>query len=414
MLEEILNPENLHRAWQHVRQNKGAAGIDGIRLEDYPAWAKAHWRSIRRGLEAGYYVPQPVRRVNIPKPDGGMRQLGIPCVNDRVIQQAIVQVLQPLIDPYFSNSSHGFRPNRSAHDAVRVIQGHISEGYTHAVDIDLSKFFDRVDHDRLMHQLRRFIDDPRVLELIGRFLRAGVRENGRTQATRVGVPQGGPLSPLLANVMLDDLDQFLESSNLKFARYADDFVISVKSPSAGYRVKARVERFLDNLKLPINEAKSGVCRMSQLSFLGFIFKGKRIVWSPKSLNRFKWRIRQLTRRSWGINWHRRYGELRRYIQGWMNYYGLSKYYRPLPSLDYWLRRRVRMCYLKQWRKPRTRIRNLRRLGVPLKWAIDIGMSSKGYYRLAKTQAVQMGLNNDYLSLQGLISIEACWVKFHYG
>ncbi|MCP3662966.1 MAG: group II intron reverse transcriptase/maturase [Gammaproteobacteria bacterium] len=414
MLEAILESENLHRAWQRVRQNKGAAGIDGISLEDYPTWARAHWLGVCRALEEGYYIPQPVRRVEIPKPGGGMRQLGIPCVNDRVIQQAIVQVLQPLIDPHFSSSSHGFRPNRSGHDAVRAIQGHISTGYTHAVDIDLSKFFDRVGHDRLMHQLGRFIADHRVLKLIGRFLRAGVVENGRTQSTLVGVPQGGPLSPLLANVMLDDLDKFLESRNLKFARYADDFVISVKSPSSGFRVKAQVERFLEKLKLPINEAKSSVCRMSQLSFLGFIYKGKRIVWSPKSLRDFKWRVRQLTGRSWGISWRRRYMELRRYIQGWMNYYGLSKYYRPLAGLDHWLRRRVRMCYLKQWRKPRTRIRNLRRLGVPLKWAIDIGMSSKGYYRLAKTKAVQMGLNNRYLSQQGLISIEACWVKFHYG
>ena len=257
------------------------------------------------------------------------------------------------------------------------------------------------------------MDDPRVLALIGKYLRAGVSINGKVEAILKGVPQGSPLSPLLANIMLNDLDRHLESKDYRFARYADDFVISVKSLVEGERIKAEVVVFLDMLKLPINEEKSQVVPIKQLSFLGFIFKGKKIIWSPKSLANFKHRIRELTGRSWGISWAYRYQQLRRYIVGWINYFGLSEYYRPVPLLDQWIRRRVRMCYLKQWRKPRTRIRNLIRLGVSKMTAIRLGLSSKGYYRLAKTKAVQMGLNNDWLTSQGLISVQQQWSKFHY-
>jgi RNA-directed DNA polymerase len=413
LLEQILATENLQHAWKRVKQNKGAAGIDGLTVDHYLDWAKIHWGSVHLGLQRGYYCPQPVKRVEIPKSNGGIRLLGIPCVNDRVIQQAITQCLQPIIDPDFSDHSHGFRPNRCAHHAVKSVQNGIKQGYGYAVDIDLSKFFDNVDHDLLMNRLSKWVDDKRVLALIGKYLRAGVCIKGKTEETLCGVPQGGPLSPLLANIMLDDLDRFLENKRYRFARYADDFVISVKSLSEGERIKTEVIVFLETLKLPINTEKSQVVSVRQLSFLGFIFKGKKIVWSPKALANFKHRIREITGRSWGVSWAYRYTELRRYISGWINYFGLSEFYRPVPELEQWIRRRIRMCYLKQWRKPRTRIRNLIRLGVPTKLAIFIGLSSKGYYRLAKTKAVQLGINNEWLKAQGLVSVKDQWVKFHY-
>ena len=413
LFEQILSSQNLRDAWQRVKRNKGAAGVDGLSIADYPKWIYAHWDGIKTGLEQGYYCPLPVKRIEIPKPNGGIRLLGIPSVNDRVIQQAICQALQPIIDPQFSDHSHGFRPNRNAHQAVKSVQRGIKDGYSHAVDIDLSKFFDEVDHDLLMDRVSKWVDDPRVLALIGKYLRAGVSINGKVEASLKGVPQGSPLSPLLANIMLNDLDRYLESKGYRFARYADDFVISVKSLVEGERIKAEVVVFLDTLKLPINEEKSQVVPIKQLSFLGFIFKGKKIIWSPKSLANFKHRIRELTGRSWGISWAYRYQQLRRYIVGWINYFGLSEYYRPVPLLDQWIRRRVRMCYLKQWRRPRTRIRNLIRLGVSKMTAIRLGLSSKGYYRLAKTKAVQIGLNNDWLTSQGLVSVRQQWSKFHY-
>ncbi len=414
LLERVLSPANLHAAWKQVRRNKGAPGVDGVSIEDYPQWARQHWAAARRALERGYYIPQPVRRVEIPKPAGGVRLLGVPTVNDRVIQQAIAQILNPIIDPTFSEASYGFRPGRNAHGAVRQIKGFIEEGYRIAVDVDLSKFFDRVDHDMLMNRLRRFIADKALLKLIGRYLRAGVLIDRKLHPTSEGVPQGGPLSPLLANVMLDDLDKHLESRQLRFARYADDFTICVKSTSAGHRIMAWVSRFLTTkLKLVVNEAKSRVVKTNDLHFLGFTFRGKKIRWSEQALKDFKHRIRRLTKRSWGISMQRRLRELRLYIQGWINYFGLSEYYRPLPGLDEWIRRRIRMCYLKQWRKPRTRIRNLIKLGTRTRTAVSLGLSSKGPYRLARTLATQSGMTNQWLEKQGLVSVRERWIKFHY-
>jgi len=412
ILEEILLPANLHMAWQRVRQNKGSAGIDGITLDDYPKWAKTHWQNIKRGLERGYYCPQPVKRVEIPKPNGGIRLLGIPTVNDRLIQQAIVQRLQPVIDPTFSEHSYGFRPYRSAHQAIKAVQSHIKAKHRYAVDIDLSKFFDNVDHDLLMHRLAKRVDDKRLLALIGRYLRAGVSNHGKIEPTPRGVPQGGPLSPLLANIMLDDLDRYLESKGYLFARYADDFVICTKTFTEGQRIKREVEAFLTTLKLPINEEKSQIVPMNKLCFLGYQFKGRHLIWSAKSLQNFKHRIRQLTNRTWGVSWAYRYRKLKEYVTGWMNYFALV-IFDPVVQLDHWIRRRIRMCYLKQWRKPRTRIRNLIKLGVPQRLAISIGLSSKGYYRLAKTKAVQLGLTNKWLKAQGLVSLNEQWVKLRY-
>ena len=414
LLQWVLSPENLQAAWQQVKRNKGAPGVDGITIEEYPQWAKEHWEATRRALERGYYIPQPVKRVEIPKPNGGSRLLGIPSVNDRVIQQAIAQVLTLLIDPTFSDHSHGFRPGHNAHNAVSQIQGYIAEGYKVAVDVDLSKFFDRVNHDILMSRLSRHVKDKRLLKLIGRYLRAGVMINGELHPTPEGVPQGGPLSPLLANVMLDDLDKLLETRNLRFSRYADDFTICVKSTSAGHRVMQWLKLYLNTeLKLVVNEEKSKVVKTNDLHFLGFTFRGKKIRWSDKALEDFKHNIRRLTKRSWGISMPRRYRELRLYIRGWINYFGLSEYYRPLPGLDEWIRRRIRMCYLKQWRKPRTRIRNLIRLGTRTRTAVCLGLSSKGPYRLARTMATQSGMTNEWLEKQGLVSVRELWIKFHY-
>jgi len=414
LMERVLSPENLRTAWKRVRSNKGAPGVDGMTIENYPQWAKQHWAATRRALERGYYIPQPVRRIEIPKVNGGIRCLGIPTVNDRVIQQAIAQVITPLIDPTFSDNSFGFRPGRSAHGAVKQVQSYIAEGYKVAVDVDLSKFFDRVNHDILMDRLSRHVPDKRLLHLIGRYLRTGVRIDEVLHPTSEGVPQGGPLSPLLANVMLDDLDKHLESRQMRFARYADDFVICVKSTSSGHHVMDWVKRFLTSkLKLMVNEDKSRVVKTNDLHFLGFTFRGKKIRWSDKAFKDFRFNIRRLTKRSWGISMQRRYRELRLYIQGWMNYFALSEYYRPLPRLDEWLRRRIRMCYLKQWRKPRTRIRNLIKLGTGTRIAISLGLSSKGPYRLAKTFATQSGMTNKWLAEQGLISIRDRWIKFHY-
>jgi len=335
-------------------------------------------------------------------------------VLDRVIQQAILQVLQPVFDPAFSDSSYGFRPGRSAHEAVRRVRAILDEGYTWVVDIDLAKFFDRVNHDVLMLRVSRKVKDKRVLRLIGRYLRAGVEVEGEIQPTTEGVPQGGPLSPLLANIVLDDFDKELERRGHRFVRYADDFMIFVRSKRAAKRVGLSVVRFLKHrLKLEINRQKSRIVNGEQCEYLGFIFPGKRIVWSLESLENFKYNIRRLTARSWGISMETRFEKLSSYIRGWMGYYALSEYYRPLPELDEWIRRRVRMCYMKQWRRTRTRIRNLLNLGASKTQAIPVGMSSKGPWRLARTYATQLGMNNAWLKEQGLVSVRDLWIAFHY-
>ena len=374
----------MHEAWKKVRANKGAPGVDNMTLDAFPGYARQHWPEVRQSLQNGTYQPFPVRRKVIPKPQGGERMLGIPTVTDRVIQQAIAQVLQPVFDPLFSNSSFGFRPKRSAHDAVRQLRQHVKDGCQVAVDVDLRQFFDQVSHDVLMARVARQVRDKRLLKLIGSYLRAGVLVDDRIQPTRQGVPQGGPLSPLLANIMLDDLDKELERRGHRFVRYADDFVILVKSQNAGERVMNSITRFLERrLKLEVNTDKSRVVKATECEYLGFTFSRGRIVWTDKSLHRFKLKIRELTKRSWGISMAKRMGYLAYYIRGWMGYFALSEYYRPLPGLDEWIRRRIRCCFLKQWRYPRTIVRKLVSLGVSLKQAVMLAGSSKGPYRLAK-------------------------------
>jgi len=415
LLERILEPVNLRLAWSRVRSNQGAPGVDQITLAEFPAWLRPRWPGICQALAEGRYRPSPVRKVSLPKPDGGTRYLGIPTVLDRFIQQAIAQVLTPLFDPTFSDSSYGFRPKRSAHDAVRRVQVYVKAGFQYAVDADLSKCFDRINHDLLMVRLRRQVDDKRVLRLIGRYLRAGSQDvQGVVHPTPEGVPQGGPLSPLLANVLLDDLDKELERRGHRFARYADDFIILVQSQRAGERVLDSVTRFLTRkLKLVVNDTKSRVAPIGDCSFLGFtVIRGK-LRWTDPSYREFKRRLKRSTSRRWGVSMSHRLGCLRRYLRGWMNYYGISEYYRPLPGLDEWLRRRMRMCYWKQWRGTRSRVRHLRRLGTPTRSAILCGLSRKGYWHLARTLATQSGMTNSWLAEQGLLSVRELWVAVHY-
>ncbi len=414
LLTRIQSRQNMQQAWMRVKANKGAAGVDGTSIADFPEFAHANWPRIRQSLIAGIYQPLPVKRVEIPKSTGGKRPLGIPTVLDRLIQQAIYQVLMPIFDPGFSEFSYGFRPGRSAHDAVRKVQEYIREGYRIAVDMDLSKFFDTVNHDVLMHRVARKIRDKQVLRLIGKYLRAGVVVDGRLQKTRKGVPQGGPLSPLLANILLDDLDKVLERRGHRFVRYADDFVILVKSQRAGERVMASVKRFLERkLKLKVNEDKSQVAHTDRTNFLGFTFKGIKIRWSDKAFREFKRRVKRLTGRSWFVSMAYRMKKLAQYIRGWMNYFGISEYYRPIPEIDHWLRRRVRMCYWKQWRYVRTKVRNLLKLGTHPGVAIPMCLSRKGPWRCARTMATQTGMTNLWLSGQGLLSVKELWVKIHY-
>jgi RNA-directed DNA polymerase len=412
-MARIVDRENVQRAWKRVKANRGAPGIDGMCVEDFPEFARTHWVHIRQQLVDGSYQPQPVRRVSIPKPGGGERLLGIPTVVDRVIQQAIAQVLTPIFDPEFSASSFGFRPGRSAHGALRQVQAHIKAGYRIAVDLDLEKFFDRVQHDILTARMGRKVHDKRLLALIGRYLRAGVCIGSSVQATEIGTPQGGPLSPLLANILLDDLDRELERRGHRFVRYADDVQILVKTTRAGERVKDSVTRFLTRkLKLVVNEQKSRVVRTNECQFLGFTFRGTKLRWSDTAFADFRHRIRRLTGRSWGVSMDSRLQQLDQYVRGWMGYFGISDYYRPIPELDSWLRRRIRMCYWKQWRKTRTKVRHLLALGTSKRHAILTALSSKGYWRLAKTLATHTGMTNEWLRRQGLISIRECWMKAH--
>ena len=415
LFERVLQRDNLHAAWQRVRANKGAAGIDGMTIDEFLPWAKSgHWKRIVTELETGRYKPSPVRRVEIEKPDGGIRQLGIPTVIDRVIQQAIAQVLTPIFDPEFSNNSFGFRPYRNGQQAIRRVQGIVKEGRRFAVDADLSKFFDRVNHDLLMTLLGRKVKDKRLLKLIKHYLRAGVIDNQLHLESREGVPQGGPLSPLLANIMLDPLDKELERRGHKFARYADDFTIIVKSRRAGERVLCSISRYLqERLKLVVNTTKSHVVKTNESKFLGFTFNGTRIQWHLKTLQKFKQQVRRLTNRNWGVSMKYQLFKISQYLRGWINYFGIASGYQRCVELDHWIRRRVRMAYWRQWRKPRTKVRSLMRLGVHVKSAVACGITSKGPWRSAKTPGIQQALSNAYLKYQGLYALRDGWIKLHH-
>ncbi len=415
LLEAILDRANLKSAWRRVRSNNGSAGMDGMSIEAFPAFYATHWSRIADQLRKGDYLPAAVRRVWIPKGNGEQRPLGIPTVLDRVIQQAIAQVIAPLFEAQFSEHSHGFRPGRRAHDAVKSIQSAARERRSYAIDCDLKSFFDKVDHHELMRRLRRRITDNRVLDLIVRYLKAGsVLPNGTREPTPAGVPQGGPLSPLLANIMLDDLDHELERRGHRFARYADDFIIVVKSKRAAERVMRSISGYIETkLKLLVNTAKTKVAKLSQCSFLGFSITAKRIRYTDTKLLAFKQTIRHITSRSWSIAMSERLERLRLYVSGWLGYYAIGMPYAEARALDGWLRRRVRLCYWKQWRLPRTRFRKLLKLGINRKTIKQASRCRKGYWRCSNLRVVCIAMDNVWLTEQGCPSIKEQWVKLRY-
>ncbi len=413
LMEQIVDVRNMEQAWKNVKANRGAPGPDGVRVDEFPQSFRHQWPSIRQQLLDGTYEPSAARRKSIPKPDGSQRDLGIPNVQERLIQQAILQILTPIFDPDFSESSFGFRPNRSAHGAAWQVQAHIRAGYRHCVDMDLSKFFDRVQHDVLLTRVARKVRDKRLLRLIGRYLRAGVMVGAQLQPSLKGTMQGGPLSPLLANILLDDFDKELERRGLHFVRYADDFLVFTKTSEAARRVYVSVGRYLTRkLKLVVNRQKSRVCSTDGVEFLGFIFQGYggQIRVSPKSMRKFKDRVRAITRRNRGVSMSHRHKELRRYFRGWVGYFGLVPIKSCFSELDKWVRRRIRCCYWKHWRRPRTRIANLRKLGIREHEAVTHGASSKGPWVMSSSQAVHGALSRAYLAESGLVSLLDLWQK----
>jgi len=408
LMEEICDPKNLIAALRRVKANKGSAGVDRMTVNQLKDYLKQHWPAIREQLLSGTYKPKPVRRVEIPKPDGGMRKLGIPTVLDRFIQQAVMQVLQRRWDGTFSDHSYGFRPGRSAHQAVAQAQQYIAKGYSWVVDLDLEKFFDRVNHDRLMGQVAKRIEDKRLLKLIRAFLNAGVMENGLVSPSVEGTPQGGPLSPLLSNLVLDELDRELERRGHRFARYADDSNIYVRSERAGRRVMESVKRFITKkLKLKVNEAKSAVARPQERKFLGFSFstdpETKRVI-APKSLERFKRRVREITRRAKGVSIEMTIAELAPYMRGWRNYYGFCETPLVLLYLTRWVRLRLRAALWRQWKTRRRRRAALLELGVRPRLARNTAASNRGPWYLAKSKALSVGLHNAYFRSLGLPSL----------
>ena len=387
LLERALATDNMQRAWKRVKANRGAAGVDGLDIASTGARLKNEWPEIREQILAGAYRPQAVRRVGIPKPDGGQRELGIPTVTDRLIQQALLQVLQPLIDPRFSAHSHGFRPGRRAHDAVLAAQRHVQDGYRVVVDVDLEKFFDRVNHDILMSRLKRHIADEAVLRLIRAYLDAGIMDQGVVQERTQGTPQGGPLSPLLANVLLDDVDRELERRGLRFERYADDCNIYVRSHQAGRRVLAGLRKLYGTLELSINEAKSAVASAFGRKFLGYkLWAGKggevkRAV-ADRAIRTFKDRVRQITRRNGGRSMTEVIERLRDYVTGWKAYFRLAQTPRVWRELDEWMRHRLRALQLKHWKRGTTIYREARKLGASQKLAQQAASGAKHWWRVS--------------------------------
>src|SRR5712691_3820436 len=412
LMEEVGARGNLVRAWKRVRSNKGGPGVDGMTIEDAKAYLREHWPSIREQLLSGTYQPQPVKRVEIPKPDGGVRKLGVPCVVDRLIQQALLQVLQEQWDPTFSDSSYGFRPGRSAHQAVAQAQRYIAAGYGWVVDLDLEKFFDRVNHDKLMGQIAKRVEDKRLLKLIRAFLNAGVMENGLVSPSVEGTPQGGPLSPLLSNLVLDELDRELERRGHRFVRYADDSNIYVRSEQAGQRVMDSIRRFITKrLKLKVNDKKSAVARPQERKFLGFSFTGgpeiRRTI-APKAVERFKERIRKITRQAKSVSLESTMATLVPYMRGWRGYFGFCETPYLLIQLTGWVRSRLRAALWRQWKTQRRRRAMLIQLGVRGRLADNTAASSHGPWHLAHSKALHVALSNAYFRSRGLPSLfERC-------
>ncbi|WP_342471271.1 group II intron reverse transcriptase/maturase [Ureibacillus sp. FSL K6-3587] len=410
LLNQILSRENMLQALKRVEQNKGSHGVDMMPVQNLRQHIVENWLSIKEAILKGTYEPMPVRRVEIPKPDGGVRLLGIPTVTDRLIQQAIAQVLSKVYDPTFSENSYGFRPNRSAHDAVKKAKEYIRDGHRWVVDMDLEKFFDKVNHDRLMGTLAKRIQDKPLLKLIRKYLQSGVMINGVVSSTLEGTPQGGPLSPLLSNIVLDELDKELERRGHKFVRYADDCNIYVKSKRAGLRTMASIQRFIEGkLRLKVNEKKSAVDRPWKRKFLGFSFtyhKEPKVRIAKESLKRMKNKVREITSRKMPYPMEYRIQKLNQYLVGWCGYFALADTKSIFLELDKWIRRRLRMCLWKNWKKPKTKTRNLIQLGVPQWQAYEWGNTRKSYWRISNSPILHRTLGNSYWRNQGLESLEA--------
>ena len=409
MLESILSRENLLLALERVEKNKGSHGIDKMPVESLREHIVNHWHNLKEQILTGTYFPSPVRRVEIPKPNGGVRKLGIPTVIDRLLQQAIAQVLTQVYDPTFSNQSYGFRPNKRGHDAVRQARKYIKEGKRWVVDMDLEKFFDKVNHDRLMQKLSKRIKDRRVLQLIRRYLQSGVMEQGLVKPNTEGTPQGGPLSPLLSNIVLDELDKELESRGLSFVRYADDCNVYVHSKRAGLRTMENLTNFIEGkLKLKVNEQKSAVERPWKRKFLGFSFtvdkKNPKIRIHKESMKRFKRRIRELTSRKHSIDMERRLKRLNQYLVGWLGYYQLAETPTVFKRMDSWIRRRLRMIRWKEWKKTKTKNTNLKKLGIDKDKAWEWANSRKAYWRISNSPILHLALDNQYWDKFGLKSL----------
>ena len=408
LMERILSRENLLNALKRVERNGGSHGVDKMSTQNLRSYIVEHWDELRKSLQQGTYEPQPVRRVEIPKPNGGVRLLGIPTVIDRFIQQAITQTLTPIYDPTFSENSYGFRPQRRGHDAVRKAKGYIEDGYRWVVDIDLEKFFDKVNHDKLMGLLSKRIDDKVLLNLVRKYLNVGIMMGGVVSQNTEGTPQGGPLSPLLSNIILDLLDKELENRGHKFVRYADDCNIYVKSKKAGLRTMAGVTSFIEKkLSLKVNREKSAVDRPWNRKFLGFSFtnrKEPKIRISKQSIKRFKQKVREITSRKSPIPMDVRIKKLNQYLVGWCGYYALADTPSIFKGLESWIRRRLRLCYWKQWKLPKTRIRKLIGLGIDKHKAYEWGNSRKGYWRITSSPILHRALNNSFWRKEGLKSL----------
>lgn len=417
LLEDVLERNNMLEAMYRVIRNKGSYGIDGMKTDELREHVKKTWATVKTKLLEGKYNPSPVRRVEIPKPDGGVRSLGIPTVQDRMIQQAIAQVLSKLYEPTFSESSFGFRPNRGAKNAIKQSETYINQGYKWVIDMDLEKFFDKVNHNILMGKLEKKIKDKRLLKLIRKYLESGVLINGIKVSSEEGTPQGGPLSPLLANIMLDDVDKELEKRGHKFCRYADDCNIYVKSKRAGLRVMDSITRIIENeLKLKVNKDKSAVDIVSKRKFLGFSFyfvKGvAKIRIHEKSIKRFKEKVKSITNRNRGISMDLRLLKLNDSIKGWINYFGIANAKRKLLELDKWIRRRLRACIWKQWKKIRTRYRNLVKLGIDNWKAWEYANTRKGHWKISGIPILSKSLHNKYLESIGFVSLTQTYQMKH--
>ena len=417
LLEEILDRNNLNLAFKRVKTNKGSHGVDGMKVDELLQFLKQNGEQLKKSILEGTYRPNPVRRIEIPKPDGGIRLLGIPTVVDRMIQQATAQILSPIFEKSFSENSYGFRPKRDAKQAINKAKEHIEQGYKWVVDIDLAKYFDTVNHDKLMALIAREIKDKRVLKLIRLFLQSGVMINGVYIDTEEGCPQGGPLSPLLSNIMLTELDRELEKRGHKFCRYADDCNIFVKSQRAGKRVMTSLTTFIEkNLKLRVNRDKSAVDRPWKRKFLGFTFYqfyskiGIRV--HQKSINKLKNKIKEITSRSNAKSMEHRMQKLKQCVIGWINYFGIADISKLTKELDEWTRRRIRMCYWKQWKKIKTKHDNLLKLGVRNLKAWEYANTRKGYWRISNSPILSTTLTNTYLETIGYTSIHKRYKQVH--